>query len=299
MTSSHAETTESHNLAFGLDIDALVVASGRGLGSKIRKAVKRAVKSAIRGILRSLESLLRPITRLLDKVWELVKLPYELTKSMAKAVPKLLQFPTKGMPRPSEFLDAIETFLVGAFEVLIVVPLSWSWKWLRGTWSILWNWVGDNFPRSSWQSVDNAMGEAWIIGTTATMEIVKALSGGFGYSYIPSLAPTWRGTLGYYNSFRTWHYIYRIVVPFVSGLIATLVCLPEWILKLAVSIPSLTADLLKWTWDCLRMGIRELVDKLISWLGELVRVAFDLLLKPIKYLVDIALDVLEPITDLF
>lgn len=299
MTFSQSDEPTQHNFVFGVDFEELIASGQRGLGSRIRRAVRRAIRSAIRGVLRSLESLLRPITRILDKIWELIKLPYELVKSMAKAVPKLLQFPVKGLPRPSEFLDALETFLVGALEVLVAVPLSWLWKWIRGSWSILWNWVGAGFPQSSWQNVDNAMGAAWIVGTTATMEVVRALSGGFGVAYIPSLGPSWRGTLGYYHAFRGWHYIYRIVVPFVSGLIATLVCLPEWFLNLTLSLPALVTDMVRWSWDCLRMAIRELVDKLISWIGELVRVTFDLLLKPIKYLVDVGLDVLEPITDLF
>lgn len=252
----------------------------RGIGSMIRRAVNRVLK---------------PITRWVNQLLDLVKAPFQVLKRVVQATPKLL---TPDLPSLSRVVDLLLELLRRSIMALLVLPRAVFYL-SRDALRITLGWLGQNFPTASWRRVDNVMGKHWVVGTGGLIEGLRFVAPGMVQLAVPQPGLSFKGTLGCYHGYVVGHYCYRIIGPFVSGVIATIVVAPEWLIRLAADTPALLVDLARSVLDWTSWGAEELAaevgDILVDCLGGLATE----LTRPIRYYGRLVDWIFRPLMDIF
>lgn len=268
--------------------------------SRIRKKIKRAIESAVRSLIRGITDLVKklfePITKFLTKIWDFIEGMIRFVVKLVRMIPKLF---TPDLPKISNVINSFLTAIRRIVE-LVALMLKWVWKWITWVGRDIGSWLYRAFPETDWRNVDNVFGSAavWPVCTAgmthSAPKFLPAVSRPMTGNFFESFRPTsLSNVLGHANAYKVTTYPYRIVVPFVSGLVAVVVVSPIWLVNLVIGAPQFVVDVATSTVEAVGGMAYDLITELADIIGDLLKEWWHELTKPFRYYLDLIRDLVR------
>lgn len=260
------------------------------------KKIKKAVKSAVDSVLRGLQKLIGPIKKIIDKVLDFVRAPFQVLGRLIKAIPRLIRPDLPNLGRMVRaIIDGVRIIFKGIFSSIGIM-----FGLIRDSFRLTIEWLKEAFPFSSWQKIDNAIGALWIPLTLAQDEVIRWFFPDIANRVMPMpTADSFRGTVGAFHGFRLGHYIFRIVGPFASGVIAAALVGPEWFFRSIRLIPKYLVRFIKLAFQRFMAAAEAILRGVWDGISHIASTWWAELMRPIRYYRDEIKRILEPLTSLF